>query len=273
MTVCFIFVFYYFSLFTRFSFSRGQFYLVSPVFVYFSADTLLSPTVFTSTNSFFDMSGDGVGVRIGHSRAELVSFCRFWTPELRIDRKTRKNLFHHQLWCPRFRLLDKRYHLCRNHRFGVPGAFFVSARQSTLGVGVINAHSLNQKLRSMPQFMTASLNIAWTSWRWRNAGIPMTRTLSFAGLFQIAIPYWLYLGQKVTSLLGRRPWMEMSGEVGLPSCKWIAGNLVGLSLSVSALRSRLSVLGLMSNLPALLFATSIAHNPLLTNSLMNFEDY
>ena len=120
--------------------------LVSPVFVYFSADTLFSPTVFIFTNSFFDMSGDAVEVRIGYSRAELVSF---WTPELHIDRKTRKNLFYHQLWCPRFRHLDKRYDLRRNHRFGGPGAFFVSARQSTLGVGVINARSLNQKHASI----------------------------------------------------------------------------------------------------------------------------
>ena len=143
---CFIFVFYYFSFFTRFSFSGGQFDLVSPVFVYFSADTLLSPTLFISANSFFDMSGDAVGVRIGYSRAELVSF---WTPEQRIDRKTQKNLFYHQLWCPRFRRIDKRYDLRRNHRFGGPGAFFVSARRSTLGVGVINARSLNQKHASI----------------------------------------------------------------------------------------------------------------------------
>ena len=67
--------------------------------------------------------------------------------------------------------------------------------------------------------------------------------------------------------------MKMSGEVVLPSCTGIARNPVGLSLSISALLLKLSVLGLMSNLPALLFATSIARNPLLTNSLMNFEDY
>ena len=65
----------------------------------------------------------------------------------------------------------------------------------------------------------------------------------------------------------------MSGEVGLPSCTGIAGNLVGSSLSIRALLLRLSELGLMSNLPALLFATFNAHNPLLTNSLMNFEDF
>ena len=81
-----------FRFFTRFSFSGGQFYLVSPVFVYFSADTLLSFTIFTFANSFSDMSGDVVGIRIGYSRTELVSF---WTSELRIDRKTRKNLFYH----------------------------------------------------------------------------------------------------------------------------------------------------------------------------------
>ena len=63
--------------------------------------------------------------------------------------------------------------------------------------------------------------------------------------------------------------MEMSGEVGLPSCTGIAGNLVGSSLSISTLLLRLSVLGLMSNLPALLFATFIAPNPLPTNSFYN----
>ena len=150
---CFILVFYYFSFFTRFSFSGGQFYSVSPIFVYFSSDTLLSPTVFTSPISLFDMSGDAVGVRIGYSRAELVSF---WTPELRIDRKTRKNLFFHQLWYPRFRRIDKRYDLHRNHRVGGPGAFFVSARRSTLGVGVINARSLNQKHASIHDCISES---------------------------------------------------------------------------------------------------------------------
>ena len=159
MRVCFFFVFYYFSFFTRFSFSGGQFYLVSPVFVYFLADTLLSPTLFTSANSFFNMSGDAVGVRIGYSRAELVSF---WTPELRIDRKTRKNLFYHQLWCPRFRRLDKRYDLRRNHRFGGPGAFlFLHAGLLSVLASLMPA----ALIRSMPQFMTASLNLAWTSWR------------------------------------------------------------------------------------------------------------
>ena len=65
---------------------------------------------------------------------------------------------------------------------------------------------------------------------------------------------------------------DISGEVGLP-CTGIAGNQVGLGLSISALPLRLSVLGSMSNLPALLYATSIARNPLLTNSSMNFEDF
>ena len=67
--------------------------------------------------------------------------------------------------------------------------------------------------------------------------------------------------------------MEMSGEVGLPSCIGIAGNLVELNLNISALPSRLSVLGLMSNLPALLYATSIACNPLLTSEQVNFVDF
>ena len=101
MRVSFIFVLHYFSFFT-FPFSGGQFYLVSPVFVYFPADALLSPTS-ESANSFFDMSGDVVGIRRGCSRTELVSF---WTPELRIYRKPRKNLCYHQLLCPRFRCLE-----------------------------------------------------------------------------------------------------------------------------------------------------------------------
>ena len=57
---------------------------------------------------------------------------------------------------------------------------------------------------------------------------------------------------------------------GLPLCTGIAGNPVDLDLSISALPSRLSVLGLMSNLPALLHAIFSARNPLLTISLMNF---
>ena len=155
----FFFVFYYyFSFFTRFLFSGGQFDLVSPVFVYFSAYTLLSPTLFISTNSFFDMSGDAIGVRIGYSRTELVSFR---TPEQRIDRKTRKNLFHHQLWCPRFRRIDKRYDLRRNHRFCGPGTFFVSARRSTFG-----DVSPLQLLMNNPVFITIVIyksRIGWSN--------------------------------------------------------------------------------------------------------------
>ena len=55
--------------------------------------------------------------------------------------------------------------------------------------------------------------------------------------------------------------MEMFQKVGLPSCIGIAGNLVELNFSISAPPLRLSVLGLMSNLPALLYATSIALLP------------
>ena len=71
------------------------------------------------------------------------------TPELRIDQKTRKKLFHYQLWCPKFRRFNDRYNRRRCHCFGGPKSFFVSARQSILGVGIINALSLNQKHASI----------------------------------------------------------------------------------------------------------------------------
>ena len=208
MRVCLVFVFYYFSFFTRFSFSGGQFYLVSLVFVYFLAGTLLSPTVFIFRNSFFDMSGDAVGVRIGYSRAELVSF---WTPELRIDLKTRMNLFYHQLWCPRFRRLNKRYDLRRNHRFGGPGASFVSARRSTLGVSVINARGLNQKHASIHDCISEySLDILAVTECWHSDDQDL--------ILRRAVPngYSVLAVSRAESgvIIGGRPWMEMSGRWG-----------------------------------------------------------
>ena len=78
----------------------------STVLFSLSVEPLISPTVFTPTIRDIDMCADTVGPQIGYSRADLVLF---WTPELRIDRKTRKTMFHHQLWCPRFRRFDDRY--------------------------------------------------------------------------------------------------------------------------------------------------------------------
>ena len=218
--MCFIFVFYYFSFFTRFSFSGGQFYLVSPVFVYFLADTLLSPTLFTSANSFFDMSGDVVGVRIGYSRTELVSF---WTPELRIDRKTQKNLFYHQLWCPPFRRLDKRYDLRCNHRFGGPGAYFVSARRSTLGVGVINACSLNQKHASIHDFISefcVDILAVTESWHSDDQDLILRRAVP-NGYSVLAISR-----AESDIIIGGMPWMEMSGEAIMHRDCWKSSRIM-----------------------------------------------
>ena len=121
----------------------ANFVCFSTVLFSLSVQPLLSPTVFTPTIRDLDMCADTVGPLIGYSRADLVSFC---TPELRIDRKTRKTLFHYQLWCPRFRRFGDRYDSRRSHRFGGPKSVFVFARRSTLGVDIINARSLNQKL-------------------------------------------------------------------------------------------------------------------------------
>ena len=54
-------------------------------------------------------------------------------------------MFYHQLWCPRFRDVDIGLDRRRCHTFGGPSKHFVSARRSTLGIGVVNARSLNQK--------------------------------------------------------------------------------------------------------------------------------
>ena len=144
-----------------------------PIFVCFSTvlfslsvEPLLSPTVFTPTIRDLDMCADTVGPLIGYSRADLVSF---WTPELRIDRKTRKTLFHYQLWCPRFRRFGDRYDRRRGHRFGGPKSIFVSARRSTLGVGIINARSLNQKHASIHDSISeCSLDILAVTESWHS---------------------------------------------------------------------------------------------------------
>ena len=92
------------------------------------------------------MTSTSEGPRICYSRAELVSL---WSPDHRIPRKVRKNLFYHQLWCPRFRDVDIGLDRRRCHTFGGPSKHFVSARRSTLGIGVVNARSLNQKHASI----------------------------------------------------------------------------------------------------------------------------
>ena len=140
--VCFIrdkFLIFYDCLCVIFSFRNFSLLFVNcvhlwPIFVCFSTvlfslsvEPLLSPTVFTPTICDLDMCADAVGPLTGYSRADLVSL---WTPELRIDRKTRKTLFHYQLWCPKLQRFDNRYDRRRSHRFGGPKSFFVSARRS-----------------------------------------------------------------------------------------------------------------------------------------------
>ena len=164
-----------------------------------TTDTLLSPTVFIST-------GYAVGEHIGYSRAELVSF---WTPELRIDLKTRKNLFCHQNTPSKIQVFDTRQvincvkvesdaallpswfnwqldHEWKVTNFGVRvSAVLTSATISVvttalaaLGHFLFLHAGLPLELASlipvaliwsMPQFMTAPLHIAWTSWRWRES--------------------------------------------------------------------------------------------------------
>ena len=144
-----------------------------PIFVCFptvlfslSVEPLFWPTVFTPTIHDLDMCADTVGPLIGYSRADLVSF---WTPELRINRKTRKTLFHYQLWCPRFRRFGDRYDRRRSHRSGGPKSIFVSACRSTLGVGIINARSLNQKHASIHDSISeCSLDILAVTESWHS---------------------------------------------------------------------------------------------------------
>ena len=92
------------------------------------------------------MTSTSEGPRICYSRAELVSL---WSPDHHIARKARKNMFYHQLWCPRFRDVDIGLDRRRCHTFGGPSKVFASARRSTLGIGVVNARSLNQKHASI----------------------------------------------------------------------------------------------------------------------------
>ena len=63
-------------------------------------------------------------------------------------------MFYHQLWCPRFRYVDTGIDPRQCHKFGGPSKHFVSARRSTLGIGVVNARSLNQKHASIHDYIS-----------------------------------------------------------------------------------------------------------------------
>ena len=159
------------------------FVCVSTVLFSLSAEPLLSPTVFTPTICDLDMCADAVGPLIGYSRADLVSF---WSPELRIDRKTLKTLFRYQLWCPKFQQFGDRYDRRQSHRFGGPKLFSLSARRSTLGVGIINARSLNQKHASIHDCISeCSLDILAVMESWNSDSQDLT--------LRRAVPQWLLL--------------------------------------------------------------------------------
>ena len=75
----------------------------------------------------------------------------------------------------------------------------------------------------MPPFMTAFLNVAWTSWPLRNPGILMAR---IAGLSLMATLVWLSLELRVMSVFGERPRVRMFVVVGLHSFTGIVGGLL-----------------------------------------------
>ena len=84
------------------------------------------------------------GPRICYSRASLAL-----VPGSPCCSESSQNRFYHQLWCPRFRDADIGLDRRRCHTFGYPSKVFVSACRSTLGIGVVNARSLNQKQASI----------------------------------------------------------------------------------------------------------------------------
>ena len=170
--------------------------------------SLLSPIVICLLFRYFSMTGISVGPRICYSRAELVSL---WSPDHYIARNARKNLFYHQLWCPRFRYVDAGIDPRRCHKFGGPSKHFVSARRSTLGIGVVNARSLNQKHASIHDCISEfNLDVLAVTETWHSSD----QDLVLRRAVRVVIHVWLLLGLRVTSLSRARR-LLMFGVVGL----------------------------------------------------------